>query len=91
MIHGGCEGADCIAHHVAIEFGMRILGETYFGDLGRHGGPARNDLLIDLALVYVAHGYTVCVEAFPSSTARGTWDTVNKARNAGLPYEVTRK
>src|SRR5690242_14324339 len=61
------------------------------GTLGIHGGgPARNALLVDLALTYVRHGYTVAVEAFPTASSRGTWDCVDKARNAGLPVQVTR-
>lgn len=90
VIHGGAPGADEIAGAVAPHLGMRTLVEAYFGDLGKAGGPARNALLVDLALTYVRHGYTVAVEAFPTSSSRGTWGCVDKARNAGLCVEVTR-
>lgn len=90
VIHGGAEGADLMAGRLADLMGYRTLCELYFGDLGQRGGPARNDLLIDLGLTYVRHGYSVVVEAFPTASSRGTWDAVNKARNAGLPVEITR-
>lgn len=63
--------------------------EGYFSDLGNAGGPARNALLIDLGATYARHGYTVVVEAFPTASSRGTWDCVNRARNAGLRVEIT--
>lgn len=89
VIHGGARGADEMAGVIARTYRFRELSEEYFGDLGILGGPARNDLLIDLALTYVRHGYTVIVEAFPTTPSRGTWDCVNKARNAGLQVEIT--
>jgi hypothetical protein len=89
VIHGGARGADEMADTIARTFRMRTLVEEYFGDLGVRGGPARNDLLIDLALTYARYGYTVTVEAFPIAASRGTWDCVNKARNAGLQVEIT--
>lgn len=90
VIHGGAHGADMIAHTIAESWGMHTLCESYFGDVGLRGGPARNALLVDLAATYAAHGYTVVVEAFPTASSRGTWDCVSKAERAGLKVTVTR-
>lgn len=89
FIYGGAPGADSLAHLWARTNGYPTLMEPYFSDLGKAGGSARNALLIDIGLTYMRHGYTVVVEAFPTASSRGTWDCVNKARNAGLQVEIT--
>lgn len=88
VIHGGARGADTMADKIALDLDFRVLKELYFGDLGKLGGPKRNELLVDLGCTYQRHGYIVTIEAFPTPGCSGTWDCVRRGRDAELQVEV---
>lgn len=64
VLHGGAEGADRIAHVLALELGMKPLAHPYFKERGRAGGVIRNGLLAELLAAYRTFGYQTAVEAF---------------------------
>ena len=83
LIHGDCRGADRIAGFVAHRLGMTVLPmPAKWTELGLAAGPIRNQAMIDLApdLVLAFHSNL--------SKSRGTVDTINRAKLAGIPFEV---
>ena len=77
VIQGGATGADALARdwcaqqpHVS-----ELITEPYRKDLGRAGGPVRNQAMID------KHHPDIVVE-FPGGN--GTADMVSRARRAGI-------
>lgn len=89
ILHGDGDGVDTVAEYSGPP-SRHSVPVPYFSDMGKSGGPRRNDMLVELAGVYHRHGYTVVVEAFPGPQSRGTWDLVNKAKAAGFEINVTR-
>ena len=84
IVHGACPygGADEHAQHWA-EVAFNASHEPHpadFKKLGRKAGPLRNQEMVDL-------GADVCL-AFPTSSSRGTWDCVRRAKAAGIHVEV---
>lgn len=82
LIQGGAQGADRLAAIWAVEHGITV--ETFLADwsMGRGGGPARNQRMID-------DGRPCIAFAFPGG--RGTADMVRRLKAANVPvYEVPR-
>lgn len=83
LVHGNCPiGADALAEQYAIARGWQP--EPVSANWTEHGlraGPLRNQLMVDLGADLVL--------AFPLPGSKGTWDTVRRARAAGLPTLVT--
>ncbi|AYB70704.1 DprA-like DNA processing chain A [Mycobacterium phage VasuNzinga] len=96
IVHGAAKGADLMAERWARGIGVRY--ERHPADWGAYCGPRceshrrvrrdgatycphqggiRNQKMVDL-------GAHVCV-AFPMRRSRGTWDCVDRARDAGIP------
>lgn len=81
IVHGGCTGCDAIAEVIAHTIGC--ITEVHPADwstFGKFAGPKRNQEMVDLG--------ADIVHAFPGVKSNGTWDTVNKAKAAGLPTMV---
>lgn len=85
VIHGGAQGADALAHQVAVNDLLDV--EEYPADWDTHGkaaGPIRNQQMLD-------EGKPDLVLAFvdkPLAESRGTADMVRRARAAGVPTYV---
>lgn len=83
IIHGDCRGADRIAGYVARRLGMTVIPvPAKWTELGRRAGPIRNQVMIDMGpdLVIAFHSNI--------SQSTGTVDTVNRAKMAGIAFEV---
>lgn len=83
VVHGHCPtGADQIADDWCI--GAFFEAERHPADWDRHGkaaGPIRNQEMVDLGADLVL--------AFPArGISRGTWDCVDRAREAGIPVRI---
>lgn len=77
IIHGAAKGADSLADLAARQLGYSV--EKYPADWSSHGraaGPIRNQLMVD-------KGADICL-AFPIGNSRGTYDCMNRARQAGI-------
>lgn len=77
IIHGGASGADTIAGEVARRLGVKE--EVYWADwytYGASAGPRRNQKMVEAQP-------EICL-AFPMSDSRGTWDMINRCKNAGI-------
>lgn len=82
LLHGGCRGADRLAHCLGQE--RKWFIREYLPDwkhLGRAAGPARNQEMLD-------KGKPDKVYAFVERLSGGTYDMVQRARKAGIPVEV---
>lgn len=82
LVHGGCRGADRLAHRLAQERGWLI--SEYPPDWKRYGlaaGPIRNQRMLD-------EGRPDKVWAFVERLSGGTFDMVQRARRAGIKTEV---
>jgi hypothetical protein len=80
VIHGAARGVDHSADTWARMHGIPV--EQFPADWNRYGaraGPLRNQQMVDVA---------EAVLAIPCSKSRGTWDTVRRARERGLPVHV---
>ena len=82
IIHGGCTGADKIAHDWAFCYARRV--EIYHADwtrVGKAAGPLRNIRMLE-------HSKPDLVVAFPGG--KGTAHMVKIAKEAGVPVkEIT--
>lgn len=81
IIVGGARGADYFAAKAAINYD--ILCTTFYADWSRHGkaaGPIRNQDMVDQKPDH-------CL-AFVLPGSRGTWDTVNRCKKAGIPVTI---
>lgn len=88
LIHGDCgallpekerasyydwhKGADKIAEDIGRERHFNIWPLPYFADLGKRGGPARNDAMFRVLLALKGAGFACSVEAFPIGKSVGT-------------------
>ena len=92
FVHGECAGAD---RHAAKILAGRCyeVRVPYPSRLSYAGGPMRNRLMIEMAMVYKNAGYDVCVYAFPmpksKSKSSGTYNLIEHAQFAGLCPLVT--
>ena len=80
VVSGGARGADTLAEKFAHENNLLlIVKEAEWDKYGRSAGPRRNKLIVEEADVVVA---------FPTPSSRGTWNTVNLAKEAGKRVEI---
>lgn len=86
LVVGDCPtGVDRIAREYGQDVGCRI--EVMMADWenqGKAAGPMRNQAIVD-RLRGRAGSYLL---AFPGPESRGTWDTINRARKAGLATTI---
>jgi len=86
LLHGNQSGADQMANGFAHHFDWRAsipvpyLGVVLDLELGKRGGPARNQVMeyIARAMVKNEDGMLVRLLAFPMIGSRGTWDCVKR-------------
>lgn len=82
IIHGGASGADAIADSVGKALGLEVIScPANWRDHGRSAGPRRNQAMLD------DHRPDL-VLAFPLPDSRGTWDMVDRAKNACVPVRI---
>lgn len=82
IVHGGAPGADGIAHYWAMRMGFRVeMHPADWDRYGRKAGPIRNQAMIDSGVDLTL--------AFPTFGSRGTWDTVRRAKEAGIEVRVS--
>ena len=82
LCHGGARGADSIAGEIAAGWGIPV--SIFQADWQKHGkraGPIRNQQMLDEFKPDV-------VLAFPVPSSRGTFDMIERARKAGVRFEV---
>jgi hypothetical protein len=66
------KGADKIAHSVGLGLGFYRWQLPYFADLGKRGGPARNECMFRILVALASAGHACFVEAFPIGESPGT-------------------
>lgn len=77
IVSGGARGVDRYAVEVAQGLGIRCIVHKPDWDLwGRSAGFVRNQYIVDDADEMIA---------FHFQKSRGTWDSVNKAHDKGIP------
>lgn len=104
LIHGDCGERDvrsgratCGADLLAAEIGREEFGHVPipmpapWKHRGRSAGPLRNKCMIEVLCRFRWCGYRVAVEAFPSESSKGTWNTVTLAEGVGVRPTVTRQ
>lgn len=79
VVTGGAEGADTLAHEIAVELGL--LTEVYRADWsqGKGAGFARNEQMASL-------GANACL-AFWDGQSHGTADMIERAEKHGIPVK----
>jgi hypothetical protein len=80
IIHGACRGADTLAESYARSRGLFV--EAYPADWDRYGrsaGPKRNAKMIGIANAVVA---------FWDGNSVGTRDTIERAKQKGIPLRI---
>lgn len=90
VIHGGCSGADAIAHDVARGLETEVLTvPARWKAIGRrYAGPARNERMLRWAYMLACQGHDVECFAFPLPGSRGTCDCVRRMRAHGIRTTV---
>lgn len=83
LIHGGAHGADTLAGQWAQHNGVCEIVFPYASAYGKDGGPVRNQWMLDW-------GVPDMLVAFPTPSARGTWDMVQKAKQRGVSVRIVR-
>ncbi len=84
IITGDCRGADKLALKCAARLGLPAkMFPALWGRHGKAAGPSRNQEMVD-------EKPDVCL-AFVLPGSRGTWDTVNRCKRAGIPVKVVNK
>jgi len=76
IVSGGARGVDSLAYRLAKELGIPI--KVYFPNYHKYGRKApliRNTKIVNYADIVIA---------IPTPESRGTWDTINKAKNKGI-------
>jgi len=82
IISGGCSGIDEFAEIYAGQRGVEMqIFQADWEKYGRSAGPKRNKLIVENSSHMIA---------FPSSASRGTWDSIRKAKDRGVPVEISR-
>jgi len=79
VVHGGASGVDQWAGKSAKTLGFCVRAFSYRGDLGRAGGPARNQEMVDYAVIGAGRGGCIHLPG-----GAGTADCVRRATKAGL-------
>lgn len=91
LMHGNQRGADLQSRELIDVFGLPLIEirVPYIGFLGRRGGPARNKVMLQLALG-VSDARRVRVEAFHRSidASKGTQNMIDIAKKARLPVRL---
>jgi len=80
IISGGATGVDSLAEKYAKEHDIPFV--VYPADWKKYGnkaGPLRNQLIIDASTHLLA---------LPSRKSRGTFDSINKAKQKGIPVTI---
>ena len=81
IVSGGAKGADELAEQYAKD--RQVRGYSVFvaqwERFGRPAGYVRNGLIVESVDVLIA---------FPTENSKGTWDTVEKAKQAGIPTYI---
>lgn len=91
LIEGGARGADSHARHWARDAGaIDVVTMPARWEQGPSAGPVRNAAMLRVLLALQECGYTAAVHAFVLPSSRGTWDTVNRAKKAGVLVHVHR-
>ncbi len=74
IISAGASGADNLAEKYAKEYKIEIIiHKADWAEQGRAAGPIRNTKIVNDCDTLIA---------FPSSSSKGTWDSVKKAKYA---------
>lgn len=79
VVSGGADGIDSLAVNKARCRGIECVEFFPNYRLGPKAPLLRNTQIVQ---------HSTEIHAFPASWSRGTWDTVRKAREAGVPCEV---
>ena len=81
LVHGNAVGADLIAAGIGNAIGMLVEPHTAkWSKYGKNAGSIRNTVMVE-------SGADLCI-AFPEANSIGTWDCVNKCKNAGIPVKI---
>lgn len=81
LVHGANpRGADAIADKIATQYGWVVEKHPAKWSSGRSAGPIRNQQMADA-------GADVCL-AFPLSDSKGTFDMIDRARDAGIELKI---
>lgn len=83
ILEGGARGADTLARHAAEFLGLKVIEFPADWDkYGRAAGPIRNEQMID-------EGPGLVIAFHPDiSKARGTADTVGRAKRRNITVEI---
>ena len=83
IITGDCRGADSLALKCAARLGLpaRVF-RAHWAQHGKAAGPIRNQEMVDTQP-------DTCL-AFVMPGSKGTWDTVNRCKRAGIPVRVVK-
>jgi hypothetical protein len=103
LIHGNCGrlgagtegkflrpfvGADWIAQEVGIPLGFDSWRLPYFADLGKAGGPRRNQAMVDVLVALVRSGFEGFAEAFPIDRSPGTRGCIRLIERAPVSIKL---
>ncbi len=72
LLNGNALGADSVAHNIGLALDFNPWPLPYFADLGKRGGPARNEAMFRVLLALKDAGFACSVEAFPIGRSPGT-------------------
>jgi hypothetical protein len=84
LLHGNAPGADTVADAYARRCGWDVHPLSYFGDLGKRGGPERNRCLVAILCVLRTFGFACRVHAYPDDDSVGTRGCVEMASAEGF-------
>lgn len=76
IVSGGAEGVDTWAAVAALAVGLEVV--EHYPEPGKSPLERNTVIVADCDIL----------RAFPNARSRGTWDTINKARAAGIPCRV---
>ncbi len=79
---GDCKGVDSIVKDV---FTNNIIFKAEWEKYGLKAGPIRNQLMVDTAIKNSKNVYCI---AFPKSSSKGTFHTINYAERKGIKVYV---
>lgn len=91
LFHGDCRGADSIAEAIAKELKWNVIGVPYKSELGKAGGPVRNQEIVDRALkMYDREGQLLRSLAFHDNlpASKGTKDMVCRLLHYHIPLRL---
>ena len=80
IISGGCQGADKLAEEYAKKYNIpMIIHCPNWSKYGNKAGPIRNTTIINDSDYLIA---------FLSPKSKGTYDSINKAKNKKIPITI---